>query len=49
VRVSVRESRYFTMTGVASDSCHSGPLPAVTARVPNDGPPMTQWLIAEGR
>ena len=34
VRVSVRESRYLTMTGVASDSCHSGPLPAVTARAP---------------
>src|SRR6185369_5441007 len=34
VRVSVRESRYFTMTGVASDNCHSGPLPAVTARAP---------------
>src|SRR6185369_5203280 len=24
VRVSVRESRYFTMTGVASDNCHDG-------------------------
>src|SRR5262249_27645079 len=34
VRVSVRESRYLTMTGVASESCHSGPLPAVTARAP---------------
>ena len=34
VRVSVRESRYFTITGVASDSPHSGPLPAVTARAP---------------
>ena len=28
VRVSVRESRYFTMTGVASERPHSGPLPA---------------------
>src|SRR6202008_1426969 len=34
VRVSVRESRYFTMTGVARDSPHSGPLPTVTARAP---------------
>src|SRR5215467_11851570 len=34
VRVSVRESRYLTITGVASESCHSGPLPAVTARAP---------------
>src|SRR5204863_609996 len=34
VRVSVRESRYFTITGVASESPHSGPLPAVAARAP---------------
>src|SRR6202008_2921092 len=34
VRVSVRESRYFTITGVASDRPHSVPLPAVTARAP---------------
>src|SRR5829696_2054089 len=34
VRVSVRESRYFTITGVASDSPHSGPFPAATARAP---------------
>ena len=34
VRVSVRESRYFTITGVASDSPHSGPFPTVTARAP---------------
>ncbi len=34
VRVSVRESRYLTMTGVASERPHSGPLPAVTARAP---------------
>ena len=34
VRVSVRESRYFTMTGVASDRPHSGPFPPVTARAP---------------
>ena len=34
VRVSVRSSRYFTMTGVASDSPHSGPAPLVTARAP---------------
>ena len=34
VRVSVRESRYFTMTGVASDRPHSTPLPTVTARAP---------------
>src|SRR5262249_22456721 len=34
VRVSVRESRYFTMPGVASDNPHSGPLPPVTARAP---------------
>ena len=27
VRVSVRESRYFTITGVASDRPHSTPLP----------------------
>ena len=27
VRVSVRSSRYFTMTGVASDRPHSVPLP----------------------
>src|SRR5207253_3924977 len=34
VRVSVRESRYLTITGVASDRRQSGPLPAVTARAP---------------
>jgi hypothetical protein len=34
VRVSVRESRYLTMTGVARDRPHSVPLPAVTARAP---------------
>src|SRR5438093_1348056 len=34
VRVSVRESRYFTMTGVASESLQSTPLPEVTARAP---------------
>ena len=34
VRVSVRESRYFTITGVASDSPQSAPLPTVTARAP---------------
>src|SRR4029450_11741618 len=34
VRVSVRESRYFTMTGVESARPQSGPLPAVTARAP---------------
>src|SRR4029077_17870437 len=34
VRVSVRESRYLTMTGVASDSPHSTPFPVVTARAP---------------
>src|SRR5262249_15451337 len=34
VRVSVRESRYFTMTGVASERPHSTPFPEVTARAP---------------
>src|SRR5438477_8615789 len=34
VRVSVRESRYFTITGVASDRPHSRPFPTVTARAP---------------
>src|SRR5436853_7541775 len=34
VRVSVRESRYFTITGVASDSPHSRPFPTVTTRAP---------------
>src|SRR4051812_24108120 len=34
VRVSVRESRYFTITGVASERRHSTPLPDVTARAP---------------
>src|SRR5690606_9085819 len=34
VRVSVRSSRYFTMTGVASESPHSRPVPTVTCRAP---------------
>ena len=36
VRVSVRESRYLTMTGVASDRPHSGPLPPATLRARHD-------------
>jgi len=32
--VSVRESRYLTITGVASERPHSTPLPEVTARAP---------------
>ena len=34
VRVSVRSSRYLTITGVASDKPHSRPAPTVTARAP---------------
>src|SRR5215471_10314186 len=52
VRVSVRESRYLTMTGVASESCHSGPLPAVTARAPGTTTAptgITSGRSAEGR
>ena len=33
--MSVRESRYLTMTGVASERPHSGPFPAVTGLAPS--------------
>ena len=47
MRASVRESRYFTITGVDNDSPHSGPLPPVTDRAP--GTTTAAWGMTSGR